>query len=114
MPSPGGDGRLTDLGAPSPGAANNSEIYDLNGAGVGAGVSETGLVDPVLDFPAQHATVFVHGRLIDLGRSAVTPLTMPLLAHGVRYRSGNAPTPTVCRPKLLEIGVTMDRLVRPG
>lgn len=61
------DGRLTDLGALPPGAGNNSDVYDLNGDGVGAGVSETGLVDPLLDFPAQHATVFVHGRLIDLG-----------------------------------------------
>jgi probable HAF family extracellular repeat protein len=61
------DGRLIDLGAPPPGADNNSEIYDLNDNGVGAGVSETGLVDPLLDFSAQHATVFVHRRLIDLG-----------------------------------------------
>ena len=60
-------GALTDLGALPPAADNNSAVWERNGRGVGAGVSETGLVDPLTGFPAQEAVVFEHGRVIGLG-----------------------------------------------
>src|SRR5262245_13391117 len=61
------DGRLTDLGALPPGADNNTGAYELNGHGVGAGLSENGLVDPLTGFSATEAAVFEHGRAIGLG-----------------------------------------------
>ena len=60
-------GQLADLGALAPAAHNNSAIYDLNGNGVGAGVSENGRIDPLGGFPSIEATVFERGRVIGLG-----------------------------------------------
>jgi probable HAF family extracellular repeat protein len=57
--------RLTDLGA-LPGN-NSSAVFEVNGAGVGAGGSETGVPDPLTGQPALHAAVFDHGTVTDLG-----------------------------------------------
>jgi hypothetical protein len=64
-------GRLTDLGALPPAAADNSEIYGRNSHGLGVGVSENGRVDPLADFPAQEATLYVHGRVVAESRTFV-------------------------------------------
>lgn len=58
-------GRLTDLGA-LPGE-NDSNIYDLNGHGVGTGTAENGLADPLTGTPASVAALFKDGHVIDLG-----------------------------------------------
>src|SRR5262249_4362541 len=42
-------------------------IFELNGAGVGVGVSEIGRLDPLIGAPQTHAVISRHGRLIDLG-----------------------------------------------
>ena len=59
------DGVLTDLGA-LPGA-NNSGVGGMNAHGTVAGVSENGLVDPVINFPDLEPVVWKNGQLIDLG-----------------------------------------------
>lgn len=59
-------GRLTDLGA-LPGE-NSSAIWELNGLGVGAGMSEDGTIDPNTHLPAAVAVLFKNGRVISLGR----------------------------------------------
>jgi probable HAF family extracellular repeat protein len=58
-------GVVTDLGA-LPGT-NNSGIAGLNAHGTVVGVSENGLVDPVINFPELEAVVWKNGRIIDLG-----------------------------------------------
>jgi probable HAF family extracellular repeat protein len=60
-------GRLADLGALAPAADNNSAIYDLNGNGVGTGVSEKGRTDPHTGGPAFVAALFKSGKVISLG-----------------------------------------------
>jgi probable HAF family extracellular repeat protein len=57
-------GVMTDLGTLG---GYNAGIFELNGTGVGAGYSETGVLDPLTDFPEVHAAVSKGGRLIDLG-----------------------------------------------
>jgi len=59
------DGVSTDLGA-LPGA-NNSGVSGINAHGTVAGVSENGLVDPVINFPELEPVVWKSGRIIDLG-----------------------------------------------
>jgi probable HAF family extracellular repeat protein len=59
------DGVLTDLGA-LPGT-NNSGVGGMNAQGTVAGVSENGLVDPVINFPDLEPVVWKNGQLIDLG-----------------------------------------------
>jgi probable HAF family extracellular repeat protein len=59
------DGELTDLGA-LPGN-NSSAVFEVNGRGVGAGMSETGALDPFTGYPAMDAVVFKDGRVVDLG-----------------------------------------------
>lgn len=59
------DGRLTDLGA-LPGN-NSSALFQINGSGVGAGMSETGALDPNTGYPADDAVLFEKGSVIDLG-----------------------------------------------
>jgi probable HAF family extracellular repeat protein len=59
------DGRLINLGA-LPGN-NSSAVFEVNGRGVGAGMSENGLVDPNTGWPAVNAVVFTDGRVINLG-----------------------------------------------
>jgi probable HAF family extracellular repeat protein len=59
-------GTLTDLGALTAGVG--SVPNGINDAGVVAGISETGAVDPTFDFPPEfHAVVWKDGRIIDLG-----------------------------------------------
>jgi probable HAF family extracellular repeat protein len=59
------DGRLQDLGA-LPGN-NSSAVFQVNGSGTGAGMSETAEIDPFTGWPVEHATIFNNGRVIDLG-----------------------------------------------
>lgn len=59
------NGHMSDLGA-LPGN-NSSAVFQVNGHGVGAGLSENGTIDPVTGWPAMHAVVFKNGRVTDLG-----------------------------------------------
>jgi probable HAF family extracellular repeat protein len=59
------DGRLSDLGA-LPGN-NSSAVFQINKRGVGAGLSETGALDPLTGYPAESAVLFNDGRVTDLG-----------------------------------------------
>jgi probable HAF family extracellular repeat protein len=59
------DGVATDLGA-LPGN-NNSGVGGMNSRGTVAGVSENGLVDPVINFPDLEPVVWKDGHIIDLG-----------------------------------------------
>jgi probable HAF family extracellular repeat protein len=59
------DGIATDLGA-LPGT-NNSGVSGMNSRGTVVGVSENGLVDPVINFPDLEPVVWKDGRIIDLG-----------------------------------------------
>jgi probable HAF family extracellular repeat protein len=58
------DGVMTDLGALQ---GSSAGLFELNGAGVGVGVSETGLIDPLTGFPETHAVISRDGGLVDLG-----------------------------------------------
>jgi probable HAF family extracellular repeat protein len=58
------NGHMTDLGALH---GYQSGLFELNGAGVGAGVSETGRLDPLTGIPETHAVISKNGRLVDLG-----------------------------------------------
>jgi probable HAF family extracellular repeat protein len=55
---------MTDLGTLG---GYNAGLFELNGAGDGAGFSETGALDPLTGFPEAHAAMSHDGRLIDLG-----------------------------------------------
>ena len=59
------DGKLIDLGA-LPGN-NSSAVFQINGSGVGAGMSETGALDPLTGYPADNAVLFTSGSVINLG-----------------------------------------------
>jgi probable HAF family extracellular repeat protein len=59
------DGRLEDLGA-LPGN-HSSAVFQINGSGAGAGMSETDQIDPFTGWPVEHATIFKNGRVVDLG-----------------------------------------------
>jgi probable HAF family extracellular repeat protein len=58
-------GVLTDLG-PLPGGANTFADA-INSIGTAAGVSENGLIDPVLGIPESVATTWKDGQIADLG-----------------------------------------------
>jgi probable HAF family extracellular repeat protein len=58
------NGHMTDLGSLH---GYGSGLFELNGAGVGAGVSETGRIDPLTGILETHAVISKNGRLIDLG-----------------------------------------------
>jgi probable HAF family extracellular repeat protein len=58
-------GRRTDLGA-LPGN-NSSAVFEVNGNGVGVGMSETATTDPNTGWPADNAVMFKNGRVINLG-----------------------------------------------
>jgi probable HAF family extracellular repeat protein len=58
------NGVMTDLGALH---GYSAGIFELNGAGVGVGYSETGRLDPLTGAPEAHAVISRHGRLVDLG-----------------------------------------------
>jgi len=55
---------MTDLGALH---GYSAGLFELNGAGVGVGVSETGILDPLTGAPETHAVISRNGRLVDLG-----------------------------------------------
>jgi probable HAF family extracellular repeat protein len=57
-------GVLTDLGALG---GYQAGIFELNGSGVGAGFSETGVLDPLTGLPEVHAASSVDGQLVDIG-----------------------------------------------
>jgi probable HAF family extracellular repeat protein len=59
------DGHLRDLGA-LPGN-NSSSVFEVNGAGVGVGASETATYDPNTGWPADHAVMYENGQVKDLG-----------------------------------------------
>ena len=59
------DGRLHDLGA-LPGN-NSSAVFEVNTDGVGAGLSELETYDPFTQYQVDHAVLFQHGRVQDLG-----------------------------------------------
>jgi len=59
------DGKLTDLGA-LPGN-NSSAVFQINGSGAGAGMSETGALDPNTGYPAENAVLFKDGSVRNLG-----------------------------------------------
>jgi len=59
------DGVLTDLGA-LPGGAN-SQAFWVNEHGLIAGMSQNGVVDPLLGIEALNAVVWEDGNMIDLG-----------------------------------------------
>lgn len=58
------NGVITDLGALH---GYSAGIFELNRAGVGAGVSETGRLDPLTGVPETHAVISKNGGLVDLG-----------------------------------------------
>ena len=58
------NGHMTDLGALH---GYQSGLFELNGSGVGVGVSETGKLDPLTGIPETHAVISQDGRLMDLG-----------------------------------------------
>jgi probable HAF family extracellular repeat protein len=58
-------GKLTDLGA-LPGN-NSSAVFEVNRGRVGAGISETGALDPFTGYPAVNAVMFKDGRVVNLG-----------------------------------------------
>ena len=58
------NGVMTDLGALH---GYSAGIFELNRAGVGVGVSETGTLDPLTGAPETHAVISSNGRLVDLG-----------------------------------------------
>jgi uncharacterized membrane protein len=58
------NGVMTDLGALH---GYSAGIFELNGADVGAGVSETGRLDPLTGAPETHAVISKNDRLADLG-----------------------------------------------
>jgi probable HAF family extracellular repeat protein len=58
------NGHMTDLGALH---GYQSGLFELNRAGVGVGVSETGKIDPLTGIPETHAVISKNGRLVDLG-----------------------------------------------
>jgi probable HAF family extracellular repeat protein len=58
-------GVLTDLGA-LPGGLNSGAVW-INNAGVVAGISENGEIDPLLGFPEGIAVVWKNGKIISLG-----------------------------------------------
>jgi probable HAF family extracellular repeat protein len=59
------NGQLTNLGA-LPGN-NSSAVFEMNGTGVGVGMSETATIDPYTAEPADNAVMFKDGQVINLG-----------------------------------------------
>jgi probable HAF family extracellular repeat protein len=60
------DGVLTDLGVLQ-NANNSGQPTWINDRGLVVGVSETGLIDPLANFPEIHAVVWKNAQVIDIG-----------------------------------------------
>jgi probable HAF family extracellular repeat protein len=58
------NGVMTDLGAL---AGYSAGLFELNRAGVGVGISETGALDPLTGAPETHAVIARGRHLVDLG-----------------------------------------------
>jgi probable HAF family extracellular repeat protein len=86
------DGRLADLGA-LPGN-NSSGIQELNGHGVGAGVSENGRTDPHTGGSAAVAVIFKNGKVISLGTLPGGALSGAQDINGQGQVAGNSSTGT--------------------
>ena len=86
------DGRLADLGA-LPGN-NSSGIQELNGHGVGAGVSENGRTDPHTGGSAAVAVIFKNGKVISLGTLPGGALSGAQDITGQGQVAGNSSTGT--------------------
>src|SRR4051794_28164840 len=94
------NGTMTDLGAMG---GYSAGLFELNGAGVGVGFSETGAIDPLTDAPVTHAAISTHGHMVDLGTLGGTQSW----AAGINGRgevSGFA-TNTTPDPYALHLGV---------
>ena len=61
------DGQTTDLGALSPSGTDCSNAQTINDSGEIVGVSENGVIDPVLGINEMHGFIFKHGHMADLG-----------------------------------------------
>jgi len=59
------NGHLINLGA-LPGN-NSSAVFEVNGSGVGVGMSETATIDHYTGWPADNAVMFKDGQVINLG-----------------------------------------------
>jgi hypothetical protein len=86
------NGVMTDLGALS---GYSAGIFELNGAGVGAGVSETGALDPLTGSPETHAVISRGGHLSDLGTLGGNESW----AMGINDRAKSPATPPI-RPSI--------------
>jgi uncharacterized membrane protein len=86
------DGRRTDLGA-LPGN-NSSQVQELNGRGVGAGVAENGRTDPHTGGAAAVAAIFKNGKVISLGTLPGGALSGAQDINGQGQVAGNSSTGT--------------------
>jgi probable HAF family extracellular repeat protein len=99
------DGRLTDLGA-LPGN-NSSDISELNGHGVGVGISENGRTDPHTGLAAAVAVMFKNGKVISLGTlpggasSAAADINGQGQVAGISSNGTPDPFPGVLFPNVL-------------
>src|SRR5262245_4022341 len=86
-------GHLRDLGS-LPGN-NSSAVFEVNGHGHGAGISETGALDPFNGYPAAHAVLFEDETVIDLGRlpGGTESLALAINDHGQVAGFGNNGVP---------------------
>jgi probable HAF family extracellular repeat protein len=61
------DGHTTDLGALSSSSTDCSNAQTINDSGEIVGVSENGVIDPVLGINEMHGFIFKYGHMADLG-----------------------------------------------
>jgi len=87
-------GVLTDLGT-LPGG-NNSFPNAINSQGAVVGTSENGLIDPITGFPEVVATIWEHGKIVDLGTLG-GPFSIPNAINDRGQAAGGA-TNTVADP----------------
>ena len=94
------DGHLRDLGA-LPGD-NSSAVFEVNGHGVGTGMSETGALDAVNGYPAIHAVLFKDEAVIDLGLlpGGTSSMAVAINEHGqvAGFANNDIPDPASILP----------------